>query len=488
MRIFSEFIKKNKKIIFLCLLAFTAGFFFSSGQITDYDYWFHYKAGEYFFQTGQVPQVPIGSWYGTEQGLEWISHEWLFGCFIYLIANWFGTTGVYLFVPIMAGFIMSLTVLLFKREFEKNTILGIIGIFLAASVISMGSSPRPHLFAYLFTVILFYIIKIDSETNCRILYFLPLLTIFWVNMHGGSYILIHITLLISILIHLFKFRLGKIEFEKQSAVQLKRRLLVMVLCILAVFINGHGLKMVMYPFTNIGDSLMQSVILEWSSPDLKIVSHYKIYLVIALGICAMISTKKNIKSIDIFSFFIFLALTSRSYRFAPQMALISIPIMLSYSDALDFIKFKNEKLIDFVLCYFILMYAILSYVVTVNVIDEPFNISGMPSDKIIAKIKEVNPERLLNGYNEGGYLLYNDIEVFFDGRADIYSAYNLRDGITIYNFSNDAKELIDKYNFDYILAKDSQALQNYMEESPIFELVINDGDYYLYHVVGDLNE
>lgn len=50
--------------------------------ILDYDYWFHMVSGNYFLETGKVPKTAIGSWWGIEQNLSWISHEWLFGVFI----------------------------------------------------------------------------------------------------------------------------------------------------------------------------------------------------------------------------------------------------------------------------------------------------------------------------------------------------------------------------------------------------------------------
>lgn len=477
--------KENKTTIMLCFFAFIVAFFFSSGQISDYDYWFHYRAGEHFFNTGQVPQVPIGSWYGMENGMEWISHEWLFGCFIYIVEQIFGEIGVYLFVPISMGLILSLTVFLFKDYFKKNILLSIIGLILTAMIMGMGSAPRPQIFAYLLTVLLFYVISKDSENDCKILYLLPLLTIFWVNVHGGSYILVFIALLVDIFIHLFDFKLGNIVFEKQSRNRLNRRLMIFLICIGAIFINGHGVKMILYPFTNISDSFMQELIIEWFSPDLKIVSHYKIYVIAILGACALISSKKEIKSLDMCFFFLFVLLTARSVRFGPQLALVGLPIMLQYSDALDFTKFGNRQLNDVLVVSLTTLFVIFSIVVSVKTLPEPFDYSNMPSDKILDKVREVEPEHLYNGYNEGGYLVYKGIDVFVDGRADIYSAYNLRDWNKITNLTGNIHKLLDKYDFDYFLIREQTPLYtNYLSLHSEFEEIMVDGDYHLIKTIG----
>ena len=54
-------------------------------------------------------------------------------------------------------------------------------------------------------------------------------------------------------------------------------------------------------------------------------------------------------------------------------------------------------------------------------------------------------------YDYGGILIYNDIEVFIDGRADLYSKYNYKDYLDISCLRGDYPKLIEKYDFDYFL-------------------------------------
>ena len=96
------------------------------------------------------------------------------------------------------------------------------------------------------------------------------------------------------------------------------------------------------------------------------------------------------------------------------------------------------------------------------------------STKIISYLKDVKPKRLYNYYDYGGYLIYNNIEVFIDGRADLYSKYNYEDAYRLSKLSGDFQKIIDKYNFDYYLVNKNSGLSNYLKLSNNYDLVMSD--------------
>ena len=89
---------------------------------------------------------------------------------------------------------------------------------------------------------------------------------------------------------------------------------------------------------------------------------------------------------------------------------------------------------------------------------------------------------LKNVYDLGGELIYNDIKVFIDGRADLYSKYNFMDAVNISRLGGDFKERIKYYNFDYLLVNSDFQLQYYLNNSDEFELIYSDKGIYLYKV------
>ena len=108
-------------------------------------------------------------------------------------------------------------------------------------------------------------------------------------------------------------------------------------------------------------------------------------------------------------------------------------------------------------------------------------------EEMVELIKQEKPERLFNDYDYGGELIFYDIEVFFDGRADVYSEGTmLSDGVSLLflqqmdeekeDNSNSVIGLLEYYGFDGILVRESRPLYgflcNYREK---YELLFETG-------------
>lgn len=387
--------------------------------------------------------------------------------------------------PIMLSLVVGLVAFYCKELFYRNPALAYVGIILLAFVVRLGNTPRPHLVAYIFTFLLFAILRKDSEEEGNVVYWILPLTVAWVNLHGGSYLLIFVFLFINILSGLFTFNLGKISFKKSSKNQQLKRVAVLIVGLALVIINAHGYRMYLYPITNFADTLMQGSISEWFAPDLKQPWQIYIYIMMAIFVSALMSTKKEIKAVDFLTGFAYTYLTLRSIRFAPQMAIVTIMIVGSYTDSLDaYIKDFNKKLIMFMCIAMFLISGVSAAFSLTNVRAENlFNLSQFPTDQLIEKIKEIEPERLYNPYNSGGYLTYRGISVFVDGRADIYTSINLSDSLRLNRGSYDSIQLIKKYDFDYMLVfrqSTLDALLGYNED--MFTLIESDERFHLYKV------
>ena len=113
-------------------------------------------------------------------------------------------------------------------------------------------------------------------------------------------------------------------------------------------------------------------------------------------------------------------------------------------------------------------------------------ISTALSEEMTACIKEAEPQRIFNDYNVGETLIYHDIPVFFDARADLYAAEHIfEDGISLLllvqcnterggEFVN-PEELIEQYGFDGFVVLKSRPLYAYMMSHPEwYELVFED--------------
>ena len=108
------------------------------------------------------------------------------------------------------------------------------------------------------------------------------------------------------------------------------------------------------------------------------------------------------------------------------------------------------------------------------------NYSYLLLEKDIEIIEKENPKRLFNMYEYGGELIYNDISVFIDGRADLYSKYNFKDYLDIANLNNDYKKLIDKYDFDYLLINKKANIYYYLKDNNEYDNIYENKNLILY--------
>lgn len=451
--------KFNYKLFFLFAgILLLAAFSFGFGN----DYYWHVKAGEYIVTNLKIPYYDIFSWYGISNHLYWMSHEWLSEVFLYLYKIIFKGLGPLIFcITTYVVFIF----ILFKcnsEKLEKNKLFTLFWALIGLITFSRVMLARPHMISYILLALTIYILYDNfNHKDSKKIYFLPLISMLWANFHGGSSNLPYLLCFIFLICGLFSFTFGKIEATKINKIQIKKYLICGILSVLAIAINPHGIKMITYPYINLQDNLMISSISEWASPSLNNVSDYGDFLLLGLVIIIMIVTRKKIKLIDFMVLGVFLVLGFKSVRFTSLLYIASTFVIFNYIE--DY-EFQFDKYLNIVAIVIILVSGISLGPKLVN----SYNKKPIP-DEIIDYIKEKSPERLFNFYDYGGYLIYNDIKVFIDGRADMYSKYNFSDAIDIQN--RGYEYLLNGYNFDMFVIPNNIALNIHLSTNDKYVLV-----------------
>lgn len=476
---------KNKKVILLmacfCFIALIC-----TRSMVDYDFWFHYDCGRYIVTTGQIPTTAIGSWYGLENNLPWISHEWLFGLLVYYIAELIGINAL----PFIAGLSMaSICTLIIasniKKEINYPFMTFIITMLFSFTCIG-GSVIRPQLFLYLFTILLYFILDKELENPSNEVLWLVPLTVLWVNLHGGSYILLFFFSGLFFLLDLFKFKLGRLSFKGAERETHLKRFGILFVCLFLVSFNAHGLSMYNYPFVNMSDSVMLQTISEWQPLNLN--NGQLIFLLIpAIYFIMILVSKQELKGHEVLFAVILLGMSLKAVRFSIQLNMISTLLIFKHID----MKEKKTQFAYLIIFPLIIIGSIFMYITNASKIYyEPFDTTILPSENLIVTIKEDQPERLYNHYNAGGYLLYNNIPTFIDGRADIYSNYNTLDFFTITDCKFKFEDKLKEYNFDGFLVMKNENLYTYLSEHPEQYTLMDEDGYYSYFILdgGYLNE
>ena len=188
----------------------------------------------------------------------------------------------------------------------------------------------------------------------------------------------------------------------------------------------------------------------------------------------MFFSKKKIRLIDALIFLFGLYLGLKSIRFWPFMYIIMSFVVFDYVEARKIDKGANGGI--FVIALMLALFSLSHY--------KEITISNdlLLDDEVITILKKEKPMRLYNMYDYGGILIYNDIEVFIDGRADLYSKYNYKDYLDISCLRGDYPKLIEKYDFDYFLVLDEYQINTYLKYNDQYEVIYKNIEkgFYLY--------
>lgn len=456
---------KKNKIIFIFFLVSLAIFSLSFFRI-DPDYLWHIKAGEYMLKNGLLRQ-DVFSW--SVVGEYWMSHEWLFEVIIYGLKKIFGD--LHLFIYCFSGSLILLLSIYFgnKKDITKNLMFSVLwfACFLLVAFFMQG---RPQVISNILLSISFYFLyDLYKNENSKKIYFLPLISILWANVHGGSSNLPYLLCLIFLIAGSFKFKYTKIEAKRLSKKQVIKYLSVMLLCMIAVCINIHGIKMFIYPYENMLDTTMLTNIAEWRSTTLSELTHYIYFAFLVFILFIFIFSKKRINFVDfvIFAFVAYLGLKSIRFWFYTY-------IIMSYI-VFDYVSKREEDKGSYEGIFILSSMFIVLFILGNHSILKP-KYEFLLNKNDIEVIENNKPIRLFNLYNFGGDLVYHNIPVFIDGRADLYGKYNFLDYLNISDTKSNYKDLIESYDFDYLLVLKDYPINEYLENNELYELIYTRDD------------
>ncbi|MGA8763464.1 MAG: hypothetical protein WB562_11425, partial [Candidatus Sulfotelmatobacter sp.] len=278
--------------VLLSLLVFTA---LSVRLLGDAGIGWHIRTGQQILATHAIPRVdPFSS---IMQGKPWFAWEWLYDVLVGWLDRAAGLNGVVLF---SAGIIAAVFAWTFHLLLQRNPniLVALALILLAASASMIHFLARPHVVSWLLTLVWFWILD-SSDARCfqsaalgrreRSLWLLPLLMLFWVNVHGGF--LIGFVLLG---IYLAGAAWTSIRSREDQLETLLRRLraarrgrelaIVSVLAAAATLVNPYGWKLHAHIYRYLSNRFLMDHIEEFQSPNFHGVAQkcFAVLLLIAL--------------------------------------------------------------------------------------------------------------------------------------------------------------------------------------------------------------
>jgi hypothetical protein len=225
-------------IVALVILLITT----STRRIWGSDYWWQYATGRHVLQHGP-PKVDVFSY--TAAGEPWIELRWLFCAGLYTVASRLGPEAVTLFgtAVLAASFALAATAARGPSVFFTGAVLA--AAMLAAS---LRFFVRPELATFFFLALFAWLGEHFRRTGSRRIYLLPLLQVFWTNLHTlfilGPVIvgILFVATMVSVLRRPADMRTAD-PFRP-----LRHIAAVGVLTVAACFVNPYGLRGAAHPF------------------------------------------------------------------------------------------------------------------------------------------------------------------------------------------------------------------------------------------------
>lgn len=489
----NKFYIKNRNLVFLFLsfIPILVLLLSYNGKLLGNDFWWHIKVGEWICDNKALPVNDMFSWYGIENNLEWCSQEWLSGVIFYLVFLGTGEIGVYLFCVLLAVFLL-LSIIINNFKYIKNRLLfSLIFLLMIAVCFPCFMYGRPQIFS---GILLYYEIRIlyafYKNPQSKIVFCIPIIAVLWSNLHGGTAVLSYLLCVLFLATAIKPFMGYRVINPRKNRRFFIILSVVTVMTVCGIFVNPYGSFVFMYPYENITDGYMQSVILEWFAPDIKVIAQLFVYFIpFILSFLFMVLSKKRVCFVDFVLFLLFIYMFLRSVRFAYFAYIVISVFIFKYFPKVNIKVGKIGTLLSAGMVCCLCGYTILS------------SIPKLLSNNIIKKvldtsycelIKSDNPNRLFNDYNYGEALIFNDIYVFVDAREDLYASNILEDSINLLSLQNTKKTssvfepeaVIEKYQFDAILIQSNRPLRAYLDSHrDKYEKVMSDKNTAYYHVL-----
>lgn len=453
--------------------------------LVDCDTGYHIRAGEWILANHAIPRLDIFSFHTPT--IPWTAHEWLSEVIMALFHQVSGLTGVVVFFT----FLLALTCyLLFNmvRNQNGNILIAVFVVLLASAASQVHWLARPHVFSLLLLVMWYQILEEYRNGTRNRLYLLPLIMLFWVNLHGGyltGFMLLGIYLAGEIPI-IF----SRDSKEKAEALQrLKHLLLAMLICIPIACLNPYGYHILLFPFNLVSNKLIMDNVAEFMSPNFHEPSPFKYLLLLLITVLA--ASRKWLGCKDLLLLLVFLNMSLYSVRYITLFAIIAAPILTRQADALltdspgRFVNALNTRArnignIDFVsgsMLWPISAVLIVAGAVSMHAIHYEFD----PDKKPVAAVRYLEKAKLKgNMFNDdefGDYLIYKSwprYKVFFDGRSDMYGTERLKEYMKIRSFEEGWEKTIDKYRIEWIFYHTDSLFARYLKERSDWKLIYQD--------------
>jgi hypothetical protein len=448
-------------------------------NITDPDFWWHLRTGQYIVQTRSVPHVDPFSF--TRLGHLWVAHEWLSELIIYGVYRVSGWGGLIVGFALLTA---ATFFFLYLRCSGEPYVAGALAL-LAAFACIPAWGVRPQTFSFLLASVLLWLLERSARSPGLLWWIVPM-TLLWANLHAGYSL--EIALVLLWLIGLWLDRRFGFEQSDQTRSSLRQLPLVLLFSALVVVLNPNGMRLYSYPLDTLRSGSMQKHIAEWSSPDFHR-GMFVPFLALLLGLVAApavtglrLSPRK----------LLFLCLSAyaalHSSRFIPIFVLVATPLLAEHVKAWFELRrwdsrFRSRSATTTtgkasLNATMLLVLGIVACVHIQRIVRfQPLaEAAAFPAAAVAFLGQQRSASPVFNSYDWGGYLIWRlpGERVFIDGRADLYGDEFFEQHINTYNLTGNWKQDLERWKIATVIVPVDSPLATALATSKAWQVVFHD--------------
>lgn len=465
----------------LLVLVFGTG----NSLLYDGDTGYHIRTGEEILKNWRIPAFDIFS--AHQPPLKWTAHEWLSEVIMAAVFKFFGLTGIVMFFAFLLASTHWLLYFILTQK-SANLTLVTLTTFLATATSSSHWLARPHVFSLLFTLVWCHILDRFQYKNRAVLFYLPILMIFWVNLHGGYFFgLVLMGLYLGG--NLLSSFSSPPQESKQHQKKAKTLFAYLILTVTACVINPLGFEILVFPVQNISNRFLMDRIIEFMSPNFHEALPFKYMLLATIGTLALSRAPLNLIESGLLLLVSYMALYSA--RYMSLFAIIVAPLLLKSSDSVignlpaplgRFLQTRNRNLaeIDKKVLGYVWPTCAMLLVIGLGLggrLQFNFDEQRFP----VAAVKFLNRElitgNMFNNDEFGDYIIFSawpKYRVFMDGRSDIYGEKLGGAYLQVANVQPGWKQVLARNNISWVIFDTNSSLTAALNGDPDWRPIYTD--------------
>ena len=496
--------EKKRKFIFNVIIILSMIFLaiIITQKVFQNDTFYTIKVGESIVENG----VDMKEHFSHIEGLEYTYPHWLYDVFIYLIYHFFGFFGIYastIILTFVLLFIMYKTTSILVKDKGISYLL----VVFISLTLKKFMAARAQLVSYiLFLLIIYFIEKLRENFKKRYVFAILLFSCLIANVHSAVWPFIFILFMpyfasdficflkkkYSNIINKYKqsrtLKSGILEVEEAS--NTKYLFMTFILTIFTGFLTPNRFVPFTY-FIKTKMGITMSYISEHLPTSIDRIP--ELFLILAILIILLFQANMKLKLKDFFfigGLALLAFLSRRSYALFAILSIYSFARIISLFLSKRMVKYKLEEIMLLPVFYLpiIILLGSSAFIMIRNELSKDYvNLEKYPtklSDYILENY-DLEKIKIYNEYNFGSYLLYRNIPVFIDSRADLYTE-EFNSGCEV--FKDDValfkryEEVFEKYDITHVILYNSNKLNYVLKLDDKYERVYKDDYFSMYEL------